>query len=346
MLQRPSNPDARDRDGTTLREVGTTSCMKLLQPWSSRSCAVADRNSALRKGKTALHLATQGGHWEIARLLLDAGAEKNGATVVGLTPLMLAVLMAHLELVQLLLDAGADKNIEAKDGFTPLHLAVQKAHLDVARLLLSCGVETNRKTASGQTSLDLAAQHQEVEVVRLLLESGAGADANEGQMLLASGLDIDSTSVDLASGQVEVERPSPVSVVRSQEKRQVMWPFGEDTWALIHNRMVGEGKNAKVSAGRGHLDASTTVDEADWFFAPSQWVSVYSFCKSWKGERQYHCLDTFSVSQKFAKIFQANGFQAASFDIKSDPSEDITTRSGFLKLLDLGMGFLSCTCVG
>ena len=141
ILQRPQNPDARDRDGWPAlhfaAQVGTASCMELLL--ESRSdleiratedgstalhCAVfngnpkvvkvlldagADRNSALQGGKTALHLATQGGHLEIAQLLLDAGAEKNSATD-GFSPLILAAEDGNLEMVQLLLDAGADKN--------------------------------------------------------------------------------------------------------------------------------------------------------------------------------------------------------------------------------------------
>jgi ankyrin repeat protein len=139
ILQRPQNPDARDRDGWPAlhfaAQVGTASCMELLL--ESRSdleiratedgstalhCAVfngnpkvvkvlldagADRNSALQGGKTALHLAIQGGHLEIVQLLLDAGAEKNGFS---LSPLILAAEDGNLEMVQLLLDAGADKN--------------------------------------------------------------------------------------------------------------------------------------------------------------------------------------------------------------------------------------------
>eukprot|EP00435_Cladocopium_sp_Y103_P050843 s385_g15.t1 len=164
-------------------------------------------------GCTPLHLAAMGGSLEMAQLLLDAGAEKNSATKDGFTPLHFAVLRAHLEVARLFLDVGAEKNSESVDGIAPLHLAIYVADLD-QRLLLDA--ETDGKTASGQTALHLAAQHQEVEVVRLLLKSGAHAsartDAGEKalhleivHLLLAAGVDIDSTAMDLASRQIEIE---------------------------------------------------------------------------------------------------------------------------------------------
>ena len=52
-----------------------------------------------------------------------------------MTALMLAADNGHLEVARLLLEAGADKNCCDDDGMTALLLAADKGHLEVAHLL-------------------------------------------------------------------------------------------------------------------------------------------------------------------------------------------------------------------
>ena len=59
-----------------------------------------------------LSAAAKGGHLEVVRLLLEAGADKNADRPDGVTALMLAAYNEHLEVVRLLLDAGADKSFD------------------------------------------------------------------------------------------------------------------------------------------------------------------------------------------------------------------------------------------
>lgn len=87
-------------------------------------------------------------------------------------------------------------------------------------------------------------------------------------------------------------------------------------------------------------DAATSVEESAWFWAAPNWGLVSSFCRKWQGKRRYHCVDVFSASGSFCRRFQEDGYEAVAYDIKSDSTSDITTRSGFLKLLDLGMANL------
>lgn len=89
-----------------------------------------------------------------------------------------------------------------------------------------------------------------------------------------------------------------------------------------------------------HLDASTTVDEKLWFSASKNWGAVSDFCRKWNGVRQYHCLDTFSASKRIAHTFEQHNFCAVSYDIKGNALHDITSRGGFMELLDLGLRFL------
>ena len=48
-------------------------------------------------------------------------------------------------------------------------------------------------------------------------------------------------------------------------------------------------------------------------------------------------LDVFSASAKIAQAFSKGGYASAAYDVKSDPCQDITSRAGFMLLLNLGL---------
>jgi ankyrin repeat protein len=73
---------------------------------------------------TPLHIACINGCYDIAEILLQAGANVNAQDFHGYTPLHLADLMRHVHMFDLLLRYGADPSIKADDGttaFTLLH---------------------------------------------------------------------------------------------------------------------------------------------------------------------------------------------------------------------------------
>jgi uncharacterized protein len=71
-------------------------------------------------GWTPLIYAATGGHADVARYLIDAGANVNAASPNGTTALMMAVRGGHAAVVDLLLDRGADIGHRNADGATPL----------------------------------------------------------------------------------------------------------------------------------------------------------------------------------------------------------------------------------
>jgi ankyrin repeat protein len=74
----------------------------------------SNRSLAVERGYrnyTSLHWAAMGGHYQVAKLLLDNGAEANAVSEENVSPLYLAALAGHSELVRLLLSHGADTGL-------------------------------------------------------------------------------------------------------------------------------------------------------------------------------------------------------------------------------------------
>jgi ankyrin repeat protein len=156
--------------------------------------------------RTPLSVAIGAGRFELARLLIDAGANVNRWDKRGLTPLlsiasgdspknleMMQVLLAahadpnfrecnksfstalgivsargNADAAQALLGAGADANLRQCDGKTPLMLASLNGHTDIVGLLLAAKADVNAKQEDGSTALSLALQNNHEDVAELL----------------------------------------------------------------------------------------------------------------------------------------------------------------------------------
>ena len=88
----------------------------------------------------------------------------------GFTALMMASQAGHVEIVRLLLNKGADVDARInEDGLTALIIASRFGHPDVVKLLLDKGVNTKDKNAA----LREAKLMRKIKVVEML--EGAGA---------------------------------------------------------------------------------------------------------------------------------------------------------------------------
>ena len=91
-------------------------------------------------GLTPWHLASQEGHVEVVRFLVEHGVDAAAQDQCGRTPLHRASERGHLGLARFLIEHGTNINIAAQDndGSTPLHRASSS---DLVRFLVEHGAD-------------------------------------------------------------------------------------------------------------------------------------------------------------------------------------------------------------
>ena len=135
---------------------------------------VSDGGSEVGSGGSVLCFAALRGHFDVVRLLLEAGAKTELHDFAGSSPLHHAAAYGDLEIARLLLDYGAKKEAVDRLSCTPMHMAARRGHAAVVRLLAGAGQEL--VDGMGKRPLHLAAEEGHVDVVRLLVAQMEVAD--------------------------------------------------------------------------------------------------------------------------------------------------------------------------
>ncbi|KAL0985046.1 hypothetical protein UPYG_G00152230 [Umbra pygmaea] len=140
-------------------------------------CAGADPGSLDRNGQTAVHLCCEHGQQACLSVVLSHTSSSSCLELrnyEGLTPLHLAVQGEHKELARMLLTAGADINaMDIKSGRSPLIHAVEINSFDLVHFLIENDCNVNGQSYSGNTALHSACGRGKVELVRLLMKNRA-----------------------------------------------------------------------------------------------------------------------------------------------------------------------------
>jgi len=146
----------------------------------------ADVSAQTDDGWTALHLASENGHVDLARMLIDLGADVSAQTKYGTTALHWASHNGHVDLARMLIDLGADLSAQTNDGWTALHWALENGQVDLARMLIDLGADVSARTNGGSTALHWASRDGHVDLARMLIDLGAdvSAQTNAGSTAL------------------------------------------------------------------------------------------------------------------------------------------------------------------
>lgn len=124
------------------------------------------------QGVTSLHIASQQGHWETARVLAKAGADTDYVAFNGSTALYMAAVYGHCGVIRVLLRANANPLIACGD-FNPLEVASHGNCVGAVRELVNeVGIEGCGGPSGGVSALRYAAQQQSLESMEILLETG------------------------------------------------------------------------------------------------------------------------------------------------------------------------------
>lgn len=127
---------------------------------------------------TALSLACEFGHAEIARKLIESNADVESPRLGKETPLMLAARNGNVEIVKALLAAQAKVDHRDKRGQTALMWAAAAGNVDVVDLLIDAGADVEcHLDPSGFSAFHFAAREGRIEVVRRFLENGFDVSA-------------------------------------------------------------------------------------------------------------------------------------------------------------------------
>jgi tetratricopeptide (TPR) repeat protein len=104
-------------------------------------------------GRTALIWASEQGHVEVVKLLLEKGANVDEKNFTGGTALMAALEQGQTEILKLLLEKDADVNIKNVYGVTPLGKAKEMGRSDIVEMLKNADAKRDNSPYSEEQSI-------------------------------------------------------------------------------------------------------------------------------------------------------------------------------------------------
>lgn len=117
--------------------------------------------------------AAKQGNLDKVKTHVNSGIDKEAKSNRGYTSLHLASDNGHLEIVKYLVEiCCADSEAKSNGGWTALHFASYSGHLEIVRYLVEvCHVDKEEKTNGGQKAYDVALRNKKNSIFEYLLEA-------------------------------------------------------------------------------------------------------------------------------------------------------------------------------
>ena len=228
---------------------------------------------------SALHIAVDNRHFEVAQILLQRGANVNAAGDSGKTPLQTAVDWLNgpvsFELVALRIESGAEANVSTRGGFTALHEAIYAMQdtppppKEVVEILLRSGADATARTRSGETALESlvklpkCAERVPIAIMLIQEENRRGRSTEAPLLCLAASRDEREVVRFLIEAGMDVNRAdetgSPLHHAARQgfsENVNLLLAAGADPWTLDP-----AGRTAVECIPQKLLDALSVLEE-------------------------------------------------------------------------------------
>ncbi|WP_375333842.1 ankyrin repeat domain-containing protein [Candidatus Tisiphia endosymbiont of Xenochironomus xenolabis] len=156
---------------------GFIEIMKILAP----TILDIDYKTTNSEQYTALWLASQQGHVDIVKWLIDKGADINAIRQSdGRTVLQAAICKEQLQVVECLIANGVNINKADKDGASPLYYSLQnddELRHQISKILIDHAANINLSPSNDYTPLHMASWLANLPAVKMLLNAGASVNA-------------------------------------------------------------------------------------------------------------------------------------------------------------------------
>jgi ankyrin repeat protein len=242
-------------------------CLKLLS--SNHGVDVNDR---VHNGKTSLCAASENGHLDVVKLLIEHGVDLDKATYgTKVSPLFIASEKKRTEIVQVLLENGAMVDNLRDDWSSPLHIASEKGHAQIVEMLLRFDAKPNyARFTDGVTPLFMASEMGHTEIISMLIRAGAIADIirprdGASPLLMASQNGHDDAVKEL------IRHSATVDITKHGNKITPLYIASELGHVKVVNTLIEHGANVNamnvlnkrtalfVAAQRGHYEVVETL---------------------------------------------------------------------------------------
>ena len=157
--------DASPEDKAVKKEIAT-----LLRKHGGKSSA-----------EDSIHAAALVGNVEAVQQHLDSGVDVNTKNKLGRTPMLYAIQGGHKEIAELLISKGAIQvpRIRIND-------AVRQSNIEAIKQHLAVGTNVDGRDYAGETPLYLAADFGDKDIVELLINGGANVNAISNKRISGS----------------------------------------------------------------------------------------------------------------------------------------------------------------